>query len=447
MTIYLIYDTLEICNISMDNMKARNYKITNFVMASGERYCLLVDRKTGLPPYYPNLYVTTQIRNRSLSTSAMESALSAINVLLTFFDERGLNIESRFLKREFLLPHELDSIRDFCQLSFISAKLGKPEESSNIQEMAKKSSFDDVERTGLKNQYIRLSHAGKYLSWFARHIFSGLIDKNTNHSIDAMEKGLLARRRAARNRNQLRRKLSLSEVQQKVLLEVVGLESVSNPFADPGVRSRNQLLIHLLFYLGIRSGELLNIRMRDIDWERHQIVIARRADEADDPRVDQPLVKTLDRRLPLRATLVEELRNYILMHRKKVPNARRHDFLFVTHKSGSYQGQPLSRSSYLSLIKRIAASNPQLIELHGHLLRHTWNDNFSNFIDEQARLPGGVKLNSADEEKIRSQEMGWQEGSGTSASYNRRHIERKGQEASLKMQEGKFRLPRSMKNE
>ena len=99
------------------------------------------------------------------------------------------------------------------------------------------------------------------------------------------------------------------------------------------------------------------------------------------------------------------------------------------------------------MIKRIAASNPQLIELHGHLLRHTWNDNFSNFIDEQARLPGGVKLNSADEEKIRSQEMGWQEGSGTSASYNRRHIERKGQEASLKMQEGKFRLPRSMKNE
>lgn len=443
----MIYDTLKICNVSIENMKARNYKITNFVMGSGERYCLLVDRKSRLPPYYPNLYVTTQIRNRSLSTSAMESALSAINVLLTFFDERGIDIEARFLKREFLLPHELDSIRDFCQLSFISAKLGRYDEPSNILEITQKSFFDDVERTGLKNQYIRLSHAAKYLGWFARHVIGGHIDKNTSHSIASMEKALLARRRAARNRNQLNRKFSLSEAQQKVLLDVVDQNSASNPFVDSGVKSRNQLLIHLLFYLGIRSGELLNIRIRDIDWERHQIVIARRADEVDDPRVDQPLVKTLDRRLPLKGTLMEELRNYILMHRKKVPNARRHDFLLVTHKSGSYQGHPLSRSSYLSLIKRISAANPQLIELHGHLLRHTWNDNFSNFIDEQAQLPGGMKLNSADEEKIRSQEMGWQEGSGTSANYNKRHIERKGQEASLKMQEGKLRLPRGIKDE
>jgi len=428
-------------------MRARSYKITNFIMGSGERYCLLVDRKTGLPPYYPNLYVTTQIRNRSLSTSAMESALSAINVLLTFFDDRDINIESRFLKQEYLLPHELDSIRDFCQLSFASGNLGNPTESSRALDIFKKGLSGSIERTGLKNQYIRLSHAGKYLSWFARHLIVGHIDKNTNNSIASMEKGLLARRRAVRNRNQLNKKFSLSESQQELLLDISSPESASNPFVDSGVKSRNQLLIHLLFYLGIRSGELLNIRMRDIDWERHQIVIARRADEVDDPRIDQPLVKTLDRRLPLKATLVEELRNYILLHRKKVPNARKHDFLLVTHKPGLYQGQPLSRSSYLSLIKRVASSDPQLIGLHGHLLRHTWNDNFSKFIDEQARLPNGVRLNSVEEEKIRSQEMGWQEGSGTSANYNKRHIERKGQEASLKMQEGKFRLPRDVNDE
>jgi len=31
----------------------------SFIMESGERYCLLVER--GMPLYYPNLYVTTQI--------------------------------------------------------------------------------------------------------------------------------------------------------------------------------------------------------------------------------------------------------------------------------------------------------------------------------------------------------------------------------------------------
>jgi len=55
-----------------------------FVMGSGERYCLLVER-SGLPLYYPNLYITTQVRNKSLSFSAMESTLSGISVLNRFF--------------------------------------------------------------------------------------------------------------------------------------------------------------------------------------------------------------------------------------------------------------------------------------------------------------------------------------------------------------------------
>lgn len=51
-------------------------------MKSGERYCLLVDRKAGIPLYYSNLFVTTKIRNDSLSVSAMETALTSMNVAL-----------------------------------------------------------------------------------------------------------------------------------------------------------------------------------------------------------------------------------------------------------------------------------------------------------------------------------------------------------------------------
>ncbi|WP_262420567.1 hypothetical protein [Pantoea vagans] len=40
------------------------YGATNFVMDSGERYCMVVDRSYGLPEYFPNLFLTTQIRNR-----------------------------------------------------------------------------------------------------------------------------------------------------------------------------------------------------------------------------------------------------------------------------------------------------------------------------------------------------------------------------------------------
>ena len=67
----------------MDELKLK-YRIKTFIMQSGERYCLLIDRTTGTPLYYPNLYVTTQIRNNGKSVAAMESALSSINVFLSY---------------------------------------------------------------------------------------------------------------------------------------------------------------------------------------------------------------------------------------------------------------------------------------------------------------------------------------------------------------------------
>ena len=78
-------------------------------MQSGGRYCLLLDKATGMPLYYPNLYATTQVRNNSNSVAAMESALSGVNVLLSFCDEREISLSERFLKREFFTLGELRS--------------------------------------------------------------------------------------------------------------------------------------------------------------------------------------------------------------------------------------------------------------------------------------------------------------------------------------------------
>lgn len=415
-------------------------------MKSGERCCLLVDKKTGLKLYHPNLYSLTQIRNSSLSVAAIEAALSAINVVLTFFDERKIDIESRILQRDFLQAHELDAIRDYCQFNFSSGKYIKAENISNVLGLFSKK-IVKTQHTGAKNQYVRLTNIAKYLSWLAGYLLSRSMDKNLSNAIQSMEKGLLARRHLGRNRNQLTSsKHGLSEFQQQILKQVVDPESEINPFDNEDVKVRNQLIIYLLYYLGIRSGELLNIRMRDIDWDRHHIVIHRRADEVDDPRLDQPLVKTLDRRLPLKPTLIEILRRYILEYRKKIPNARKHDFLFVTHKPGPTQGQPISRSSYTAIVKRIANQHPELSGMHGHLLRHTWNDRLSNLLDEESNQPGRKRTSEAEEEKIRSDQMGWKEGSGTAATYNKRYIEKKGREASLKLQEGKIILPENFKD-
>ena len=94
---------------------AKIYGVNSFVMETGERYCLVVDRAKGLPEYYPNLYLTTQIRNRSDAFSTMEAAAGGLVVLLRFLERRSIDLEQRLLAKNFFKPHELDDLRDFAQ--------------------------------------------------------------------------------------------------------------------------------------------------------------------------------------------------------------------------------------------------------------------------------------------------------------------------------------------
>lgn len=426
-------------------MKLRSYKIKSFVMKSGERYCLLVDKASGLPLYYPNLFVTTQIRNNSLSVSVMEQALAAINVLLTFCAERKIDLEARFLKREFFELHELDAIRDHCQLRFVRERV---DPTGNVIPLSPKERPKRRKAsTGLANEYMRLTHIGKYVKWLADVLLSSAKDRQTASMIKAMQGELESRRPANKGRNQAGREKGLTKRQMAVLLEIVRPGADGNPFDSPATQIRNQLMILMLMHLGIRGGELLNLRIKDIDWSNNQIVIARRADEKSDPRLDQPLVKTLDRRLPMKETLVKAIHGYVVDHRKKVPGARKNDYLFVTHKSGITQGQPISRSAYMKVINLIAGASPELANLTGHDLRHTWNHEFSEAMDRIQREGNVSPERQKEQEDMRAYLQGWKKGSKTGDIYNKRFIEAKARDAGLMLQEGLSRIPENLKND
>ena len=256
------------------------------------------------------------------------------------------------------------------------------------------------------------------------------------------ERVLKSRRPVKKSRNTETEVKSLTNEQLDILFELFRPESEFNPFTDSSVAVRNRLIFLLLYHLGIRGGELLNIRIRDIDFGSNQLLIARRADDKDDPRVDQPLVKTLDRRLPLKETLANEIHTYILQQRRQIRNANKNDFLFITHKSGPTQGQPLSKSAYKKIIAVVRKVSPTLFKFTGHQLRHTWNEKFSDQMDLMDNPP-----DEEQQEKIRSYLMGWREGSGTGATYNKRFIRRKANEAAMELQEGMTRMPDGMKHE
>lgn len=80
----------------------------------GERSVLLVD-ETGIPLYFPNLFITTQVRSASMATGTIKMALIALQVLERWQLKYQVDLVSRFRSGQFLKDHEFNSIRDFSQ--------------------------------------------------------------------------------------------------------------------------------------------------------------------------------------------------------------------------------------------------------------------------------------------------------------------------------------------
>lgn len=391
-------------------------------MSSGERYCLVIDRITQLPIYHPNLFITTQLRNKSDSFSTMLSAANNIAIFLRFLDDRDINLEERVLCRELFETYELDDLRDYTQRRFSKVA----HEGCYVGNEGVVSSI---------THYMRLTTIAQYISWYANHLIKQPSTVEARQ-IKRVETQIKARRpvKKGRNRDQDR---SLNDDQLEVLFEVIRLESSLNPFSKE-VQRRNRLMILILYYLGIRGGELLNLRVSDIDFSKHQLKVVRRADEKNDPRVQEPNAKTLERTTLLGEILSKEIHEYITKDRRKVTNAKRNDFLFITHKEGPTVGQPISKSSYYKVLNIVKTVSPDLYKLTGHKLRHTWNRKFSERMDSMDK-----PVSEEQQEQYRSYLMGWKQGSGTAMHYNKRFIQEKAQKAALSLQSNSgTRLPK-----
>ncbi|MGY3912978.1 tyrosine-type recombinase/integrase [Aeromonas piscicola] len=409
------------------------YGVTKFVMDTGERYCIVMDRSTGIPIYYPLLFLTTQIRNRGAAFSTMLVAAHNLVLLLRFLDSRDINLEQRLLTKSFFKPHELDDLRDFAQ-----RKQGIRSSKALSHRWLKDATTDTVDNGTLHS---RLTTFAIYFRWYAMNILK-TTELEVVEQINSMVEQIKARRPSKNGRNRNLQDRSLSDIQLDALFEVIRLGSTQNPFSVD-VQRRNRLMILLLFYLGIRSGELLNIRIQDIDFSTNRIRIVRRADELADARTNEPNAKTRERLLPLSETLVQELHSYIIQDRRKIRNAKRNDYLFLTYKSGPTVGNPISKEGYHKIFSVIKSILPQLYAATGHSLRHTWNRKFSERMDSM-----NEKVSEERQEQIRSYLMGWRDGSGTAATYNKRFIQQKGFEAALALQKDNgTRLPVDMKDD
>ena len=219
-------------------------------------------------------------------------------------------------------------------------------------------------------------------------------------------------------------RIGLSVEEQTRVCQTVDLGSPANPWTGDYVQRRNRLIVNLLLATGMRRGELLNLQIRDLDPRTHTIRILRRADDSQDPRRIQPNVKTYAREIKLMPAISRELLRYIDVERHAIKAARRYPQIFV-----SDAGAPLSLSSIDKIFKQLRAACPGLpVALTSHVMRHTWNERFSEIAEKMG-------LSEVEEQRARANQQGWSETSDTAAIYTRRYAERKGREAALRLQE------------
>ena len=384
------------------------YRIVNCRWQTGERYRMLVDAQTGMPAYWPTLFVTTQLRNAGRSVATMEAVLGAIRVLLSFAEGRNIDLTERVLKHEFLATHELDALCDDAQQNAQSKRVVSP-----------------------GHHYKRLSAIASYLEWFAHVVLDNRKTPDDTTAINDMARKVRSRRPIWNTKHSIADRALTDEAFAR-LMEVIKPGHPDNPVGDERAAVRNQAAVLLLARLGLRKGELLGIQVPDIAWNIQELAIHRRADDDHDPRMRQPRAKTLARTLTLFPELIEHLQHYVMGARRQTRGANTHRYLLVVHRKGTQEGKPLSESGLDKVFKTLRDCDPLLANLHPHALRHYWNWQFSCAMDEK---PEPKRFPKEDQEAMRSYQMGWQEGSGTAAAYNRRFIERQAQEAAIALAE------------
>jgi integrase len=390
--------------------------IRRFQGESGERFSILVD-DTGMPLYYPALYVTAEMRGGSLSINTINNALSALKAMCAWQDYYGHDLESRFKRSELLCRHEIHSLRDFMQ---------KPLEDMWPKEKKVVALKGRQRRVAKDNQYNRMTVIAGYVGFLAGRLHP--VTATSAQEIDAMVAQIKANRPKIGDQTEEGRSDShLDDAVLDTVEEVLKPGSESNPVADVGLQFRNALMFTILRLTGMRRGELLNLRTEDFDFAQNTVKIVRRADSVGDPRTYQPVAKTRERTFPLIPELMHRIHEYIAKFRNKIPGARKHGYLFVIHRSGRTVGWPLSNSGFGKFIATLSTLADEFSGLHTHALRHHWNYIFSRKCDEDGITPER-------EQKLRSYLMGWSETSGTASIYNKRHIKEEAGKAVMGLQ-------------
>ena len=419
---------------------ATGYRVKTIRLESGERLPMLLSRETGLPLWNPTLFILTELRATSLAANTLEQAARAVMVAHQVFRYLRVDLNDRLSKGRLLTLSEIDVLAKLAafrqeELDALLEEQAAAEvvtsRVTSLEMVRARSAGNTPKQVAPETKATRLIYIRDYIAWL---VAGRRLQLDVSHeyyqALNEAAQAVVGRINAripGRDHQPNSRQGVGPEVRARIL-EVIDPASPDNPWKNKHVRVRNQLIFQWLLLLGVRNGELLSTYAQDVNLRSGEVAVVRRPDNPEELRKNAPLVKTRGRLLALGPELSELTRTYLTGSRKNIKGARRHPYLFVATGTGS----PLSKSALNKLFRELRTKVPGLPDdLSPHVLRHTWNDDFSVLMDERGVSP-------EDEETMRRQAMGWSPSSKMAATYTKRHVQRKSNEASLAMQAKTF---------
>lgn len=419
------------------NRKEQNQQLSVRVvrLEDGERFPMLVNTSNGQPMFNPTVYSVAIQRARGLATNTMISSLRAIMHLYQWAGSHQIDIEERIRSGELLSLSDIESLSravrlPMQQLEELTDGRGTGHKFRHPVSLEKyRKSAPHIENITLlpHTAAVRIHYIRSYLEWLMNdRLYSTKLNDRSSYETASQKllQAITARIPTIKSWNGRTGRRGLDPDALSRMLGAIAPDSPENPWSDGDVRIRNYLLITMLLSLGIRRGEALVIRIRNINLQRNTLSIIRSPDDPVDPRLDEPRTKTKSRDLVMSEPLADMVHKYISHIRNRIKNARYHDFLFIAHDSG----KPLSLPSVTKIFSTLREQIPELPhDLSSHVMRHTWNDKFSALAEEKG-------MREEIEKKLRSFLMGWVETSGTAATYTKRYTEKRSAVLSLELQ-------------
>lgn len=401
------------------------FRLTRALHADGERRVYLVDPR-GLEDDYSSLYITSSLRGAGLSVASHEQALASINVLCGFCLERDIDLLSRFKAGQYLATNECIALADFAQNSF-GAEYKQHQKVVALGKVRRGYTYA-MPAVARDTRHKRLTHIAEFVNWLGKYLLTGA-SRERVRQIEEMRDEILRRRPAAGSARDDFDVQHFTPQDNERLNQLIAPGTSGNPFTEV-VQLRNLLVIEILRQTGVRIGEALNLKVRDIDHVKREMTVRRRHDAIEDPRIDQPLVKTDGRVIPLSLFLTDLVVQYVAL-RRFVPGAKKHQYLLVTHKAGPSQGQPMTQSAIDSMFETIAAADEHLSHLTAHKFRHFFS---SELAGEQ--LTQGTDPNSRElHRRTRNYIAGRKAHSEVDSTYTEYDTKRQARKAMLAVQE------------